>query len=112
MLLVGEREHRLYVLTPENVEYIESHGNYVKLHANGTTYISRAAIKRLASSLASRGFVRIERSSIVNARAIAYVQRAGERTYVFTLHSGVTLRSGARYRLGILRVIPLLQPQR
>lgn len=61
-LLVGESEHRLYVLTPENVEYIEAQGNYVKLHASGADYISRASIKRLATTLADRGFLRSERS--------------------------------------------------
>ena len=111
-LLVGEREHRLYVLTPESVEFIEAQGNYVKLHAGGADYISRASIKGLESALADRGFLRIERSLIVNVRAIAYAQRAGQGTYSFTLHSGASLRSGRRYRGGILRVIPLLQPPR
>jgi two-component system LytT family response regulator len=111
-LLVGEREHRLYVLTPENVEYIEAQGNYVRLHASGADYISRASIKHLAITLADRGFLRIERSLIVNVRAIAYAQRTGQSTYVFSLHSGASLRSGKRYRGEILRVIPLLQPTR
>ena len=111
-LLVGEREHRLYVLTPDNVEYIEAQGNYVKLHASGADYISRDSVKRLAITLADRGFLRIERSLIVNVRAIAYAQRAGQGTYIFTLHSGTSLRSGARYRGAILQVIPLLQPTR
>jgi hypothetical protein len=111
-LLVGEREHRLYVLTPENVEYIEAQGNYIKLHASGADYISRGSVKRLAITLAGRGFLRIERSLIVNVRAIAYAQRAGQGTYIFTLHSGTSLRSGARYRGAILQVIPLLQPTR
>lgn len=110
--LVGEREHRLYVLTPETVEYIEAQGNYVRLHASGADYISRASIKGLEYSLADRGFLRIERSLIVNVRAIAYAQRAGQSTYSFTLHSGASLRSGKRYRSRILRVIPLLQPPR
>jgi two-component system LytT family response regulator len=111
-LLVGEREHRLYVLTPENVEYIEAQGNYVKLHAGGAEYISRNSIKRLEYTLVDQGFLRIERSLIVNVRAIAYAQRAGQGAYLFTLHSGASLRSGARYRGGILQVIPLLQPTR
>lgn len=111
-LLVGEREHRLYVLTPENVEYIEAQGNYVKLHASGADYISRDTINRLAITLADRGFLRIERSLIVNVRAIAYAQRAGQGTYLFILRSGASLRSGKRYRAEILRVIPLAQPTR
>jgi DNA-binding LytR/AlgR family response regulator len=111
-LLVGEREHRLYVLSPENVEYIQAQGNYVKLHANGADYISRASTKHLAVVLADWGFLRIERSLIVNVRAIAYVQRAAQSRYVFSLHSGASLRSGKRYRGEILRAIPLLQQTR
>jgi len=108
-LIVGERERRLYVLAPENIEYIESQGNYVKLHDGDGDYISRDSIKRLTATLAGRGFVRIERSLLLNVRAIVYAQRAGRGTYRFTLQSGVSLRSGARYRSGILRAIPFAQ---
>jgi len=111
-VLVGEREHRLYVLNPANVEYIQAQGNYVKLYTSDADYISRDSIKRLDCALADQGFLRIERSLMVNIGAIAYVQRAGQSAYLFTLHSGASLRSGARYRRAILRVIPLTQPPR
>jgi len=105
-LLVGERERSLYLLTAQNVDYIESQGNHVRLHCGGIEYISRDSIKRLAIILAARGFVRIERSLLLNIRAIDCAQRVGRGAYRFTLHSGVSLRSGARYRDGIVRVIP------
>jgi two-component system, LytTR family, response regulator len=106
-LLVGEREHRLYVLSCENIEYIQSDGNYVKFHANDVAYISRDSVKRLSDVLAGSGFLRIERSVLINIRVISYVQRAGRRSYAFTLNSGARLRSGAKYRDEILRVLPL-----
>jgi DNA-binding LytR/AlgR family response regulator len=106
-VLVGERERRLYILSPENLEYIESQGNYVRLHGGGIDYISRDSIKRLEYALADQGFLRIERSLIVNIRAIVYAQRAGRGRYLFMLHSGVSIRSGAGYRSGILRALPL-----
>ncbi len=108
-LLVGERQHRLYVLDPEKIEYIESHGNYVRFHIGDTDYISRDSVKRLAGTLADRGFVRIERSLLLNLRAILYAQRVGRGTYSFTLVSGSCLHSGATYRHEILRVLPLAQ---
>jgi DNA-binding LytR/AlgR family response regulator len=106
-LLVGEREHRLYVLEPGRIDYVEAHGNYVKFHSGGAQYISRDSVKRLAAQLADAGFVRIERSLLVNLRAIQYAQRAGRGSYLFTLLSGAVVRSGARYRDQILRLLPL-----
>jgi two-component system LytT family response regulator len=109
-ILVGEREHRWYIFEPERVEYIESHGNYVKIHAGNAEYISRNSIKMLGDDLKGRGFVRIERSLLINMRAILYAQRAGRGTFAFTLTSGTCLRSGATYRHQILRVLPLAHP--
>jgi two-component system, LytTR family, response regulator len=106
-VLVGEREHRLYVLEPEGIEYIESQDNYVKFHSGGVAYISRDSVKRLAAVLSGSGFVRIERSLLLNVRAIVYAQRAGRGTYSFTLLSGSVVRSGQKYRAEILRVLPL-----
>ena len=69
-LLVGEREHRLYPLDPQKIDYIESDGNYVSFRSGTTAYISRDTIKRLAAELAQLGFVRIGRSLLVNVRAV------------------------------------------
>jgi len=106
-LLVGEREHRLYVLRPERVEFIEAHGNYVRLHAADAQYISRDSVKHLAQLLGGHGFVRIERSLLVNLQSVLYAQRAGRGTYTLTLVSGSRLHSGAGYREELLRALPL-----
>ena len=108
-VLVGEREHRLYVLKPEKIDYVESHGNYVKFHIGDAEFISRNSVKHLQSALTRCGFVRIERSLLVNVRAILYAQRGSHGTYTFTLVSGRCLQSGATYRGEILRVLPLAQ---
>lgn len=107
ILLVGEREHRLYVLEPDKIEYIESEGNYVKLHASSADYISRDSIKRLSHVLAGNGFIRIERSLLINVHAILYAERSGRGRYSFTLTSGSCVHSGASYRDAILQVLPL-----
>jgi two-component system, LytTR family, response regulator len=106
-LLIGEREHRLYPLDPEKIDYIESDGNYVSIRSGSTTYISRDSIKRLAGELASHGFIRIERSLLVNIRAVLYAEAAGRGRFAFTLSSGACLQSSASYRDVILRALPL-----
>jgi two-component system, LytTR family, response regulator len=104
--LVGERERQRYILDPDELDYIEAQGNYVQLHAGALTYISRDSLKRLAALLAPRGFVRIERSLLINARMVVQVQRATRGNFTFTLTGGVRLRSGGTYRGGVRRAFP------
>lgn len=106
-LLIGERQHRLYVLKPQTVEYIEAQDNYVLFHVGDAQFISRDTVRRLTRVLAGCGFVRIERSLLLNIGSIVYAQRAGRGTYAFTLTSGACVQSGATYLEGILRTLPL-----
>lgn len=106
--LVGEREHRLYPLDSFEIDYVQSAGNYVTYHRAGVEYIARDSIKRLQPVLAPAGFMRIERSLLLNVRAIAYAEPLGRRgSFVFTLTTGVSLHSGQAYRDMILATLPL-----
>lgn len=105
--LVGEREHRLYPLDTFEIDYVESTGNYVTYHRAGVEYIARESLKRLEIVLAPAGFVRIERSLLLNVRAIAYAQPMGRGSFVFTLTTGANLHSGHTYRDMILAALPL-----
>jgi len=106
--LVGERERRLYPFTPQKIEYIKSDANYVTFRVGTLEYLSRDSIKRLASVLRRHGFVRIERSLLVNVRAVLYVEPLGHGAFAFTLTSGRRLRSSPRYRARILQVLRLV----
>ncbi len=110
--LVGERQHRLYPLEVEKIDYIEAHGNYVTIRSGSCDYIRRDSIKRLAADLADRGFVRIERSLLLNVLAIAYAQVANHGTFAFTLASGACIQSSTSYREAILDVLPLVPMSR
>jgi two-component system LytT family response regulator len=107
-LLIGEREHRLYPLDPQKIDYIESDGNYVSIHSGHSSYISRDSIKRLAAELADFDFIRIERSLLVNIRAVLYAETVGRGRFAFTLSCGACLHSSASYRGAILRALPLV----
>jgi two-component system LytT family response regulator len=107
LLLVGEREHRLYPLDPLDIDYIEAEGNYVTYYLASVPYIARDSIKRLDPVLAPVGFMRIERSLLLNVRAIAYAQPLGHGSFEFTLTAGARLRSSSAYRDTILAVLPL-----
>ena len=105
-LLIGERLHRLYPLDIERVDYIEADGNYVTIRVGDHEYISRNSIKRLATELAEFDFVRIDRSILLNIRAVHFAEPIGHGMLSFTLISGACLHSSRKYREDILRVLP------
>jgi len=106
-ILVAEREQRLYPVEPRRIDYVESAGNYVKFHVDKCEYIARESIKRLEVLLSAAGFVRIERTLLVNILAISFVETVGHGAFAFTLKNGVRLHSGPGYRETILRALPL-----
>jgi DNA-binding LytR/AlgR family response regulator len=106
LFLVGEREHRLYPLYPEQIDYVRSSGNYVQYSASGSQYIARESIAHLGDALRPYGFIRIERSILLNLRAIAYAEPSGRGVFAFTLTSRECLYSTSTYREAILEVLP------
>jgi len=103
--LVGERAHRLYFLDVPTIDYIESDGNYVIIHSGEDRYISRNTLKYLGAALASAGFLRIEKSLLINVRRVAYAERIGQGEFAFTLRSGQRLVSSRSYRRAIIEEI-------
>jgi two-component system, LytTR family, response regulator len=103
--LVGERAHRLYFLDLPAVDYIESDGNYVIIHSGEERYISRNTLKHLSAVLAPAGFLRIEKSLLINLRRIAFAERIGQGEFAFTMRGGQRLVSSRSYRRAIIEEI-------
>jgi two-component system, LytTR family, response regulator len=100
--ITGEKAHRLYSIDAEAIDYVESEANNVALHVDDEKYLARNTLKHLAGVLEPLGFVRIERSVLLNLRRVAFAQRLDRGAFVFTLRSGRRLVSNSRYRKGIL----------
>jgi len=83
-----ERGQRLYPVQPRRIDYVESAGNYVKFHVDKCEYIARESMKRLEVILGRAGFVRIERTLLLNILAISFVETVGHGAFAFTLSNG------------------------
>ena len=101
--LIGENSHRLYFLAVDEVDYIESCGNYVLIHVGTRKYIRRDTLKRLAVELRDAEFEWIGRSTLVNLARVAFAERLDHGALAFTLKSGARLISRARVRLEVPR---------
>jgi two-component system LytT family response regulator len=96
-LRVSRGAERL-LLSPDEVGWVESWGNYARVHAHGKRFLLRETMSALTDRLAPLGFARIHRTAIVNLRRIAAVAPHPTGEYYVRLESGETLRVGRVYR--------------
>ena len=111
MHLMAELSHRLYFLPLEDVDYIESCGNYVLIHVGEQKFVRRDTLKRLASALHEVGFECIHRSTLVNLDRVAFAEKLGRGALAFTLTNGTRLLSKANMRIELSRAQRGGEPQ-
>lgn len=105
-LLIVERSARLYFVDVAEVDYIEAHGNYVRVHVGDEDYMRRDTLKHLAAELRPMCFEWIHRSTLLNLRRVAFAERYGEGALAFTLTSGARLLSRTRFKLSFSSTLP------
>jgi two-component system LytT family response regulator len=103
--LTAEKARRLYFIDVETIDYIEAEANYVALHVGDERYLARNTVKYLAEALGPAGFVRIERSVLVNLRRVAFAERLDRGAFAFTLRNGGRVISSSTYRKAIVEEI-------
>ena len=101
-----ERLTRIPVRTGEKVvfvktaqiDYIESAGNYVVLHAGKENHVVRETMTALEDKLDPKQFLRISRSTLVNVEQIKELQPLFKGEHAVVLHNGkqLTMTRGIR----------------
>jgi len=87
----------IYFVRTEDIDWIDSQGNYVALHARGRKHLVRDTIKSVESKLDPGKFVRVHRSAIINLDRLTKLQPYFHGEYVVTLSDGTTLTSSRGY---------------
>jgi two-component system LytT family response regulator len=82
---------RILFLKPDEIDHIEACGNYVVLHAGKEKHIVRETMTAMEARLGSSGFMRINRSVILNLSRIKELQPLAAGEYVVILKTGARL---------------------
>ena len=82
---------RILFLRPDEIDHIEACGNYVVLHAGKEKHIVRETMTAMEARLGSSGFMRINRSVILNLSRIKELQPIAAGEYVVILKTGARL---------------------
>lgn len=64
---------REFLVKIDDIDWIESCGNYVNLHVGSKVYPLRDTMTSISARLAERGFLRVHRSAIVNLDRVAEI---------------------------------------
>jgi two-component system LytT family response regulator len=103
---VRKGEHIVVVRVAE-IDWIHADGNYVRIHAGGTTYLHREALSRLAEALDPAHFLRIHRATLVNLDRIKEIYPLFYGDCQVLLEDGTRLTLSRRFRNQARQVLGL-----
>ena len=88
---------RIYFVDAEDVQWIESEGDYVALHDGDDTHLVRKTMKELEQRLDPSRFLRVHRSYIVNVDYIEELRPLDHGTYQLRMACGTPLKTSRGY---------------
>lgn len=86
------------VVRVAEIDWVESAGNYVRLHVGRESFLHRQSMVRFEESIDPSRFVRVHRSTLVNVDRIRDLQPSFRREHIVTLGDGTRLTLSATYR--------------
>lgn len=82
----------------DDIEWLESSGNYLKVCLHDDAFITRQTLAAVLSQLPPSRFVQIHRSHVVNIGAVLQARSLGKGDYALTLNGDVELRLSRHYK--------------
>jgi two-component system, LytTR family, response regulator len=100
--LIVTYNNRLIIIPASDVEWVETYGNYLKIHTAGKTHLMRETMNNLMERLDPEKFFRIHRSTLVNLDCIKELQPMFGGQYTVVMHDGTELTLSRNYRKAFL----------
>ena len=96
---------RIYFVDADEVQWIESEGDYVALCDGEEKHLIRATMKELTDRLASERFLRVHRSYIINTNYVTELRPLDHGTYRLIMECGTPLKTSRGYRENVEALI-------
>jgi len=89
---------RTILLPADEIDWIETHGNYLKVHTGRESHLIRGTMQSLETKLDPEKFVRVHRSVIVNVEKIKEIYPRSNGDQDLVLQNGRQLMLSRNYR--------------
>lgn len=96
-MVVKKKDATRFVMA-QDIDWIEAAGVYVTLHVGGEEFLYRAGLSTVVDRLDPFQFVRIHRSSVVNLKSVAFLERRSHGEFEVALKDGTRLTLSRSYR--------------
>ena len=100
---------RITFLKPEEIDWIETEGNYLRLHVGRKSHLLRQTMNTAETRLAQKKFLRISRSTLVNLERVKEWQPLFHGDSLLTLADGTRLTVTRVYREDLDRLMARLE---
>ncbi len=88
----------IQLIPVQSIDWVDAAGDYMCVHVAGVTHIMRITMKQLEALLNPLKFLRIHRSTIVNAERISSAQSIANGEFLLTLGDDSRLKVSRSYR--------------
>ena len=88
---------RILLIARDEIDWVESAGNYVVIHCAGKRHVMRETLEHLRTELGAR-FMRVRRDALVNAAAVRELHPLFRGEYRLALRDGAHVQSSRRFR--------------
>ena len=89
---------RTILLPTDEIDWVETYGNYLKVHAGRESHLIRGTMQQLEAKLDPEKFVRIHRSVVVNIEKVKEIHPRTNGDQDLVLHNGSGLMLSRNYR--------------
>ncbi|HEY9155834.1 MAG TPA: response regulator [Opitutaceae bacterium] len=95
--LLVKHDDRVLVLQPSEIDWIESDGDYIRIHTPNEAHYTRMKLTDAERRLTPQGFVRIHRCRLVNFARVKEFRPVSRGTSLVVMKSGARLDASYAY---------------
>lgn len=96
--IMVKEEGKIFFLDTDEIDWIESAGNYIKLITPERQYMIRETMTNITEKLSSHTFFRVHRSTIVNIDKVKIIEPWFHGDYQITMYNGKKLSMSRNYK--------------
>ncbi len=104
LVIKNDNLEKVFLSTSE-IRWIDAAGDYMCIHTNSQTHIVRITMKKLASQLDPKVFVRIHKSTLVNVNCIKRIKALRNSESLLELGNDIKLKVSRNYSPNIQQLV-------
>lgn len=108
--IAADRDGRVVFVDVDDIECIEARGNYILVHTEAESFLTRSTLQQTEAQLDRTKFLRIHRSIIVNTTYIREMERSPGGEYTVTLRNRQRYTASGGYNHNLLDFIRRSRP--